>query len=271
MRIIVGGKDMKFEVVRNDITNMQVDAIVLPANPQLKEGSGTSKRIYEKAGRKDLEKECKKYRTQKIGDAVHTLGYALDARFIIHAIVPRWNKKEDENQQLQLLSETYFSVLHLADEIGCETLALPLLASGNYGFDIDDAFIIAQKSIEAFEPNNKLEKIVLVVYNKEAMTVMRKYGISVDEVIDEEYVLKTDEKYESPIKRTLDKGKVAAEKAIKDGAKIAKEQIENPENREKMLAGIIAAAKIVSEKKNRDKIMQAVKVVKDVTVKFFPK
>ena len=262
---------MKFEVVRNDIANIKVDAIVLPANPQLKEGSGTSKRIYEKAGRKDLEKECKKYKTQKVGDAVHTLGYALDAKFIIHAIVPKWNKKEDETKQLQLLSETYFSTLNLADEIGCVTLAIPLLASGNHGFDIDDAFMIAQKSIEAFEPNNKLEKVVLVVYNKEVMTIMRKYQIPVNEIIDEEYVLKNDEKYESPIKRTLTKGKVTAEKTIKDGAKIAKEQIDNPENREKLLVGIIAAAKVVADKKNRDKIVQVAKVVKDVSTKLLLK
>lgn len=60
-------------------------------------------------------------------------------------------------------------------------------------------------------------------------------------------------------------------KVSKDSTKTVKEKIDNPESREKMLAGIIAAAKIVSEKKNRDKIMQAVKVVKAVTVKLLSK
>lgn len=50
---------MQFEITRNDITNMAVDAIVLPANLRLREGSGTSKAIFEKAGRKELEKACK--------------------------------------------------------------------------------------------------------------------------------------------------------------------------------------------------------------------
>ena len=53
---------MKFEIIRNDITNMKVDAIVLPANKGLKEGKGASNAIYEKAGRKELEKACKQYK-----------------------------------------------------------------------------------------------------------------------------------------------------------------------------------------------------------------
>jgi len=57
---------MKFEIVRNDIVNMEVDAIVLPANTKLHEGSGVSKRIFEKAGRKNLEKACKKLGKQKL-------------------------------------------------------------------------------------------------------------------------------------------------------------------------------------------------------------
>ena len=52
---------MKFKVIRDDITNMCVDAIVLPANKRLKEGSGTSKAIFEKAGRKELVEACKRY------------------------------------------------------------------------------------------------------------------------------------------------------------------------------------------------------------------
>jgi len=49
---------MKFEIIRNDITNMNVDAIVLPANSKLKEGTGTSNAIFEKAGRKELVNAC---------------------------------------------------------------------------------------------------------------------------------------------------------------------------------------------------------------------
>lgn len=85
---------MQFEVVRNDITNMAVDAIVLPANLKFREGSGTSKAIFEKAGRKELEKDCKgalkKYRQIYLGGAIPTLAYNLDAKLIIHSNVPKW-------------------------------------------------------------------------------------------------------------------------------------------------------------------------------------
>lgn len=255
---------MKFEVIRNDITNMQVDAIVLPANPQLKEGSGVSKKVYDIAGRKDLEGACKKLGKQEVGNAVHTLGYALNAEFIIHAIVPNCNSKDDEAEQLQLLSETYFSVLELADEIGCKSLAIPLLGSGHRGFEIEDSYIIARESIGRFEPNNKLEKVILVVYNKEAMTIMRKYNENVVELIDEKYILMNNEQYEFVAKRVFKKSKTAAEKTLKDSVDKAKVHIENPENREKLIAGVVAAAKIVSDEKNREKILKGIGVAKKV-------
>ncbi|MBQ6440093.1 MAG: macro domain-containing protein [Mogibacterium sp.] len=79
---------MDYEVIRNDITNMEVDAIVLPANPMLREGSGTSKAIYEKAGRRSLNKACneilKRYHSIRTGTAVPTLGFKSNAKYIIH-------------------------------------------------------------------------------------------------------------------------------------------------------------------------------------------
>ena len=68
---------MEFEVIRNDICNMKVDAIVLPANPLLEEGHGTSKAVFERAGRRNLTKACKeslkRYHYVKVGTAVPTL------------------------------------------------------------------------------------------------------------------------------------------------------------------------------------------------------
>lgn len=85
---------MQFEMIRNDITSMSVDAIVLPANSRLKEGSGTSKAIYERAGRKELEKACKaalkEYGKIYVGGSVPTLAFNLNADFIIHSVVPKW-------------------------------------------------------------------------------------------------------------------------------------------------------------------------------------
>ena len=262
---------MKFNVVRNDITNMQVDAIVLPANPKLKEGSGVSKQVFEKAGRKYLEQACKKYGKVETGEAIHTLGFSLSAKYIIHTVVPKWKENKDEYELFQLLSESYFSALKLADDIGCVSIAIPLLASGHQGFTPKDSFEIAKQSIDAFLANNKLEKVILVVYDKDAMSVMREQKIFVEELIDEEYVLTNDENYEPIIKRALYRGKETTQRAVEKGVSVAKEQINNPENHEKMIAAAVAAAKFVTDEKNRAKVKKVAEGVVKVATKLVKK
>ncbi len=68
---------MDFKVMRNDITNMEVDAIVLPANSMLKEGSGTSQAIFQAAGRAKLKRACKRYGTVRVGSSVPTPAFSL--------------------------------------------------------------------------------------------------------------------------------------------------------------------------------------------------
>ena len=81
---------MKFELVKTNIINIPADAIVLPANTLLKEGSGASAAIFEAAGRKKLTQACKKIGSCEVGSAVPTLAFNLDANYIIHAVVPKW-------------------------------------------------------------------------------------------------------------------------------------------------------------------------------------
>ena len=198
---------MKYTVIRNDITRMGVDAIVLPANPELKEGSGVSTAIFKKAGREKLKKACddivEKKGKIRVGTAVPTLGFDLDATYVIHAVVPQW--RGGHNNEYQLLCSTYYSALKVADVMGCSSLAIPLLASGNNKYNLDLAIEIAIKSIEEFEPSNNLSEVFLVVYGYNAAEAMRKRGNSFEEVIDQAYVLGNDESYHTrkqKIKRT---------------------------------------------------------------------
>lgn len=235
---------MQFEVVRNNITNMAVDAIVLPANSKLKEGSGTSKAIFEKAGRKELEKACKealkKFRQLYVGGAIPTLAYNLDAKFIIHSIVPKW--VDGKHQEYDLLSSAYLSALRLADVMSCESIAFPLLASGNNKFDLKIAFEIAKESIESFKPTNKLKQVFIVLYGARAMQIAREQGLEVSEVIDDVYILANDENHVSPGQRALNDGIDLAGKFFDDGINMAMEYLNDPENRKKILeAGIIIA------------------------------
>ena len=124
---------MPFKIVRNDITKMQVDAIVLPANPQLKEGGGTSKAVFAAAGRSKLKEACAEYGHCDVGAAVPTPAFGLNAQYILHAVTPRW--KDGNHEEYELLSSAYLSALKLADIMQCQSVAIPLLASGHNGFD----------------------------------------------------------------------------------------------------------------------------------------
>lgn len=178
---------MNFKVQRNDITSIAADAIVIPANTKLKEGSGVSAAVFERAGRKQLTQACKAMAPIKVGQAIPTSAFNLPSKLTIHAVVPKWrNGKHKEYEQL---SQAYLSALVMADQIGCESLAFPLLASGNMGFDLNLAAEIAVGSIAAFKPEESLRDVVLVTYGDDATNKLRELGYEVEEYIDQDYVM----------------------------------------------------------------------------------
>lgn len=168
---------MQFNVVKGNIVNVTADAIVLPANKQLKEGSGTSRAIFEAAGRKELTQACKEIGHWDVGSAVPTLAYNLNpTEFIIHAVVPRW--VDGESNEYGLLSSAYLSALNTADALGCNSIAFPLLASGNNGFDKKLAVQIAEESIGHFS-GTSLKEVILVVYGDNMEVLMKSLGYTV--------------------------------------------------------------------------------------------
>ena len=177
---------MDFKIVCGDISEIEADAIVLPANRKLCEGRGVSSVIFEKAGRKQLRDACRqiydKYKKRqndiKIGTAVATLAFNLQADYIIHAIVPRWI--DGHHNEFGLLRSAYLNSLDLADALGSKTIAFPLLSSGNNGFDIEDAFCIAKSSIKDFEPKKELDSVYLVVYGSGVLNLLNRYGFDIE-------------------------------------------------------------------------------------------
>lgn len=186
---------MDFTVQRNDIAEMSVDVIVLPANSRLREGLGASRAIFEKAGRIELRTACgvqlREARRRKLklvpGVSVPTRAFELPSSVILHTIVPKW--VDGEHNEYDQLCMAYVSALRLTDQMGFESLALPLLASGNNGFDTDIAIEVATKSIEQYEPYNKLSQVILVTFGSYATQKMKDAGYEVEEYIDELYVL----------------------------------------------------------------------------------
>lgn len=235
---------MDFNIVRSNIINLSVDAIVLPANEKLKEGPGTSKAIFEAAGRSKLKKACEEIGHCDIGMAVPTPAYSLDAKYIIHAVVPRW--KGGNNDEYALLSSAYLSSMNLADVLGCESIAFPLLASGNNGFDRALAFKIAAESINKFE-GTKLKRVTLVVYGETAECFVRSQGYDVTVIAD----------IERPKKPVIDE---EVQGFISEKLKAAADWLKEPDNQKKLLdLGMTIALAVIGKDTKAFKILDAVK------------
>ena len=244
---------MEFEVIRNDISNMEVDAIVLPANSLLEEGSGTSKAIFERAGRRKLKKACKeilkRYHSVNEGTAVPTLGFELGAKYIIHAVTPKW--MGGTNGEYGKLSSAYLSSLKIADMMDCTSIAIPLLSSGNNGFILDSALKIAIESIKSYEASNKLESVFLVIYGMHATDMCRRIGLNITEVIDQAYVLGKDERVRNTGEKILEHSADIAQKWGDYALDKAMVFLNNPSN----LDLILEKGKTVAERNHLDKVI----------------
>ena len=188
---------MPFEIVRNDITKMQVDAIVNPASRKPRFNPGVDMTIHKKAG-----PELLKARTLigniEIGDAAITPGFDLDANYVIHAPSPIWF--DGTKGEADLLLTSYNSCLELAVENRCESIAFPLLGSGNHGFPKQKAIQIAINAFSSFLMEHDIH-IYLVVFNKESFVLSEKLVQHVASYIDENYVEAYEEEFSYTVNR----------------------------------------------------------------------
>jgi O-acetyl-ADP-ribose deacetylase (regulator of RNase III) len=175
---------MPFEIVRNDITKMSVDAIVNTANPRPVIGLGVDSMIHEKAGPKLLEAR-QKVGNIAVGSAAVTDAYDLKAKFVIHTVGPVW--RGGVFGERKLLRSCYDAALKLALEKGCQSIAFPLISTGNYGFPKDKALQIAISAFGEFLLEHEM-MISLVVFDRTAFKLSEKLFRSVASYIDENYV-----------------------------------------------------------------------------------
>ena len=175
---------MPFEIVRNDIVNMQTDAVVNTANPEPVIGSGVDSAVHKKAGEKLLLAR-KKIGKIDFGDAVITKGFGLNAKYVIHTVGPVW--VDGNHHEEQILSSCYRKSLALAKKHRCESVAFPLIATGNYGFPKSLALQIAVREISAFLLENEMQ-VYLVVFDRDAYELSEKLFKSVSSYIDENYI-----------------------------------------------------------------------------------
>lgn len=183
---------MPFSIVRNDITKMEVDAIVHTTNVYLKQGSGTSRAIFLAAGEEKLTAACEAIGRLILGQAVITDGFDLPAKYIIHASGPIWI--DGNHKERQVLAQTYRSAMEVATEQGVQSIAFPLISSGNNGFPKQMALQIAISSIYEYLMSHDMQ-VYLVLYDRESWEMSRKIFSSVEQYIDDHYVRKNDESY----------------------------------------------------------------------------
>ena len=174
---------MPFRIVRNDITNMRVDAIVNSANPQPVIGMGTDSAIHEKAG-PGLLAARQRIGSISVGQAAVTKGFDLPAKYVIHTAGPVW--QGGSRGEEMLLRSCYDSCLRLALKKGCRSVAFPLISTGNYGFPKDKALHIAIEAFSDFLLEEEME-ICLAVFDRESFRLSEKLFQGVASYIDAHY------------------------------------------------------------------------------------
>lgn len=176
---------MPFNIIRDDITRLETDAIVNAANSKLIAGGGVCGAIFSAAGVDELQRECDKIGYCGIGEAVITKGYKLKAKHVIHTVGPIYGH-DPANEETQLYS-CYKSSLELAKKKRMNSIAFPVISSGIYGYPKTEAIKIATKSIKDFLEKNEMD-VYLVVYDSKAFQISEKLFSDVQSYIDEKLV-----------------------------------------------------------------------------------
>lgn len=176
---------MPFQIIRDDITRLNTDAIVNAANSRLLAGGGVCGAIFSAAGADSLQRECNEIGYCAIGDAVITKGYNLKAKHIIHTVGPIYGQ-DPVNEERQLYS-CYKNSLELAQKKRLNSIAFPVISSGIYGYPKTEAIKIATKAIKDFLEENEID-VYLVVYDNKAFQISEKLFSDVQSYIDENLV-----------------------------------------------------------------------------------
>ena len=160
----------KISVIKGDIAYLpfHVDAIVNAANSALVPGGGVDGAINKKAG-PELGRAMLKFGGTPTGTAVYTSAFDLNADYVIHAVGPRY--QDGEHGEEELLSDAYQSVMKLAQKLEVNSLAIPFLSTGVYGYPLEDAIKIAVETVKEF---NLEARIYFVAFDESTEEIAKK-------------------------------------------------------------------------------------------------
>jgi O-acetyl-ADP-ribose deacetylase len=152
---------MDIHAVRGDITAEEVDAVVNAANQALAGGGGVDGAIHRAAGHRQLQEACQALGGCATGDAKATPGFGLPARWIIHAVGPRW--RGGGQGEAEQLASCYRRSLEVADELGARSIAFPAISTGIYGYPAVEAARIAVETVRSTP--TKVQAVRLVAFD----------------------------------------------------------------------------------------------------------
>ena len=168
----------EIELQKGDITLLEVDAIVNPANSGLIHGGGLAAQIVKRGGQV-IQQESKKLGFVPVVTAAFTRGGSLKAEWVIHAVGPKY--KDGKSGETEKLADAVKAVLHIAEGKKLKSLAVPAISSGIYGYPIaDSSKVIVDTIVEYFKELKKekkessLEKVILCLFDEEAFNNFEK-------------------------------------------------------------------------------------------------
>lgn len=157
------------EIIKADITRLEVDAIVNAANSGLLGGGGVDGAIHAAAG-PELLAACREIGGCPTGEARITPGFLLPARWVIHTVGPVW--QGGQSGEAELLRECYINSLRLALQHAVQTIAFPAISTGVYGYPKRQAAVIATTAMREYE--DRLERIICCCFSDSDAWIYRK-------------------------------------------------------------------------------------------------
>jgi|SRR5450755_455084 O-acetyl-ADP-ribose deacetylase len=158
-------------LLRGNIVDVQVDAIVNAANSGLAGGSGVDGAVH-RAGGPTIMQECRKIGGCPTGSAVATTAGRLKAQYVFHAVGPIYSQRGDD---ARLLASAYQACLDLAEQYAVKSIAFPSISTGVYGYPVEEAAPIALRTVsEHIKKATSLQQVLFVLFSNDVYSVYEK-------------------------------------------------------------------------------------------------